>query len=89
MAALRYMSGRELATRRTQREAQLAWIEEQVASGELVIRQATPEERARYGIAPVVGCAPPPPRRQRTSAGRELPGSGREPGSAPADPDKH
>jgi len=50
MAALRYMSGRELATRLTERGAKLEWIEHQVASGELVIRQATPEERARYGI---------------------------------------
>jgi hypothetical protein len=59
MAALRYMSGRELATKRSQRDEKLAWIARQVAAGELVIRQATAEERARYGIAP------PPPRRGR------------------------
>ena len=52
MAVLRYMSGRELVTRRRERVAKLEWIEEQVTRGELVIRQATPEERARYGIAP-------------------------------------
>jgi hypothetical protein len=50
MTQLRYMSGRELDTRRTAREAQLAWIKEQVARGELVIRQATAEERERFGI---------------------------------------
>ena len=50
MAALRYMSGRELETRRSQRLDKLEWIAHQVESGELVIRQATAEERARYGI---------------------------------------
>jgi len=50
MAKLRYMSGRELDKRRSARELQLAWIRQQVARGELVIRQATAEERARYGI---------------------------------------
>jgi len=52
MAALRYMSGRELANRHTQRKEKLEWIEQQVACGELVIRQATAEECERYGIAP-------------------------------------
>ena len=28
----------------------LAWIQQQLARGELVIRQATDEERRRYGI---------------------------------------
>ena len=51
MAALRYMSGRELANRRSQRKEKLEWIEQQVACGELVIRQATAEECERYGIA--------------------------------------
>jgi hypothetical protein len=51
MAALRYMSGRELANRRSQRNEKLEWIEQQVACGELVIRQATAEECERYGIA--------------------------------------
>jgi hypothetical protein len=55
MAALRYMSGRELAKRGTQRIEQLEWIQQQVACGELVIRQATVEERERYGIAPPGG----------------------------------
>lgn len=55
MAALRYMSGRELANRRTQRTEQLEWIQEQVACGELVIRQATVEECERYGIAATGG----------------------------------
>jgi hypothetical protein len=50
MAALRYMSGRELATRRDERVQKLEWIAQQVTTGELVIRQATAEERARYGI---------------------------------------
>ena len=55
MTKLRYMSGRELDGRRTARDAQLAWIKQQVARGELVIRQATAEERERYGI----GVEPP------------------------------
>jgi hypothetical protein len=55
MAALRYMSGRELETRRTQRTEKLEWIEQQIATGDLVIRQATAQERARYGIAPEAG----------------------------------
>ena len=50
MAALRYMSGRQLAAQRSERPEKLAWIERQVAAGELVIRQATREERRRYGI---------------------------------------
>jgi hypothetical protein len=50
MAALRYMSGKQLAKQRSERVDKLAWIEQQVASGELVIRQATSEECRRYGI---------------------------------------
>jgi hypothetical protein len=50
MAALRYMSGKQLAAQRSERPEKLAWIECQVAAGELVIRQATREERRRYGI---------------------------------------
>ena len=34
------------------REEKLAWIAQQLARGELVIRQATAEERLRYGIHP-------------------------------------
>lgn len=37
----------------------LAWIREQLARGELVVRQATDEERRRYGIR--AGAAPRPP----------------------------
>jgi hypothetical protein len=33
------------------RADKLAWIERQIANGELVIRQATADERERYGIA--------------------------------------
>lgn len=36
--------------RHWERADKLAWIEQQIASGELVIRQATQEERLRYGI---------------------------------------
>jgi hypothetical protein len=60
---LRYMSGRELEGRRTAREAQLAWITVQVARGELVIRQATAEERVRHGIG--TERSPSEPRRPR------------------------
>ena len=34
------------------RSEKLAWIEAQIASGDLVVRRATAEERARYGITP-------------------------------------
>jgi hypothetical protein len=77
MAALRYMSGRELVTRRCEREAKLAWIAEQVAHGALVIRQATVEERKRYGIAADAGratVAPALPARARRRPRRPAPG---------------
>jgi hypothetical protein len=64
MAALRYMSGKQLAAQRSERPEKLAWIERQVAAGELVIRQATRAERARYGIT---SARPAPAKR---SAGR-------------------
>jgi len=70
MAALRYMSGRELETRRSERQGKLAWIAAQVASGDLVIRQATAEERARYGIA---GDVVAPMRREPARAARSEP----------------
>ncbi len=50
MAVLRYMSGHDLTKRRAEREDKLAWIDAQVRCGELVIRQATPQERERFGI---------------------------------------
>jgi hypothetical protein len=50
MTQLRYMSRKDLANQRSESERRRAWIREQVKSGELVIRQATPEERIRYGI---------------------------------------
>jgi len=52
------MHGRELTARRSEREAKLAWIDEQVATGQLVIRQATAEECERYGIAAEGGDQP-------------------------------
>jgi hypothetical protein len=69
MTQLRYMSGKELITRRFDRDAKLAWIRQQVASGELVIRQATPAERERFGIrAPAAA----PPRARRRSPQRSV-----------------
>lgn len=45
------MSSKVVKQRAKGRRAdRLALIEEQVESGQLVIRQATPEERERYGI---------------------------------------
>ncbi len=67
MAALRYMSGKQLATQRSQRAETLAWIERQVLAGELIIRQATLEERERYCIGRARPIAPDPPRRIRTT----------------------
>lgn len=50
MAQLRYMSAKDLANQRSLGDERREWIRHQVATGELVIRQATPEERRRYGI---------------------------------------
>lgn len=47
-------SGRETAAQR--RERRLAEIREQVASGRLIIRQATAEERERFGIRGETEC---------------------------------
>jgi hypothetical protein len=69
MSELRYMSGRELVARRAEREQRLAWIAEQVARGELVIRQATAEERQRWGMPG----AQERPRARRTRAARRQP----------------
>ena len=65
MAALRYMSGKQLSTQRTERERKLEWIKEQVATGDLVIRQATAEECARYGISAAPEAVQPAPQRAR------------------------
>ena len=51
MTQLRYMSGKDLANQRSAGDARREWIRHQVATGELVIRQATPQERERYGIS--------------------------------------
>ena len=51
MTQLRYMSARDLANQRSTSEERREWMLHQVATGELVIRQATPEERRRYRIA--------------------------------------
>ena len=64
MAVLRYMSGKQLTAQRSQRLDKLEAIAQQVAAGELVIRQATSEERERYGI----GQSRTPSRRRRPSA---------------------
>jgi hypothetical protein len=50
MTQLRYMSAKDLANQRLAGEERRAWIRHQLGTGELVIRQATPEERRRYGI---------------------------------------
>ena len=50
MAQLRYMNAKDLANQRCASDERRRWIRHQVATGELVIRQATPEERVRYGI---------------------------------------
>ena len=69
MSQLRYMSGKELVTRRFDRDAKLDWIRQQVASGELVIRQATPEERERFGIRAPAVAAPKARRRSAQTRG--------------------
>ena len=51
MTQLRYMSARDLANQRSVSDERREWMLHQVATGELVIRQATPEERSRYRIA--------------------------------------
>lgn len=63
MTKLRYMSAKDLANQRSLSEDRRVWMTRQVASGELVIRQATPEERERYGIH-----APTPARGRRPRA---------------------
>lgn len=60
MAVLRYMSGRDLVKQRSERVVKLAWIEQQVEDGTLIVRQATPAERRRYGMEPAPVEAPPP-----------------------------
>ena len=50
MTQLRYMSARDLANQRSVSDERREWMLHQVATGELVIRQATPEERSRYRI---------------------------------------
>ena len=65
MTQLRYMSARDLASQRSISDERRDWMLHQVATGELVIRQATPEERRRYRIAePEL----PTPRRPRAAA---------------------
>ena len=67
MTKLRYMSAKDLANQRALSDDRRVWMHRQVATGELVIRQATPEERERYGIRDP---APARLRRQRADAGR-------------------
>ena len=63
MTQLRYMSARDLANQRSTSDERREWMLHQVATGELVIRQATSEERSRYRIA-----EPAPPLRCRPRA---------------------
>jgi|HubBroStandDraft_6_1064221.scaffolds.fasta_scaffold1419240_1 hypothetical protein len=73
MTALRYMSARDLAKQRSMSAERREWMLHQVATGELVIRQATPEERSRYRIAePAV-----PVRRRARAAVAQRAGQGR------------
>ena len=74
MTQLRYMSARDLANQRSTSEERRAWMLHQVATGELVIRQATPEERSRYRIAEPVRAARRGPRAAaaRGAGGRGL-----------------
>src|SRR5579862_9733429 len=74
MAQLRYMSARDLANQRSAGAERLAWIRHQVQTGELVIRQATPEERIRYGI--------PEGARVRSARAGKARGAGRRQGPA-------
>ena len=67
MTQLRYMSARDLANQRSVSDERREWMLHQVATGELVIRQATPEERKRYRIA-----EPAPPRRRAAVAAGAL-----------------
>jgi len=69
MTQLRYMSARDLANQRSAGEERREWIRHQVSTGELVIRQATPEERERYGISEPVAARP---RGQRAAVAGEL-----------------
>ena len=62
------MSHVDLTAHGSVRAEQLAWIDHQVAIGTLVIRQATPEERLRYGIGMPRLQSPPPARRRPASA---------------------
>ena len=72
MTQLRYMSARDLAKQRATSDERREWMLHQVATGELVIRQATPEERSRYRIAgPAV-----PARRRRRKAVAQRAGEG-------------
>ena len=71
MTQLRYMSARDLANQRSVSDERREWMLHQVATGDLVIRQATPEERRRYRIAEP---APPVRRRRRAAVAR---GAGR------------
>ena len=68
MTQLRYMSARDLANQRSLSDERRAWMLHQVATGELVIRQATPEERSRYRIAEPAVAA-------RRARGRQSPGA--------------
>ena len=69
MAQLRYMSAKDLANQRSVSDERREWMRHQVATGELVIRQATPEERRRYGIRAAAPQASP---RRRHRAVSEL-----------------
>ena len=72
MTQLRYMSARDLANQRSASDERREWMLHQVATGELVIRQATPEERSRYRIAePAL-----PARRPRAAVARGEGGRG-------------
>ena len=58
------MSRVHLPAQLSERTNKVAWIDHQVAGGALVIRQATAEERERYGIGKVRPRSQPPRRRQ-------------------------
>ncbi len=66
MARLQYMNAKDLANQRCASDERREWIRHQVATGELVIRQATPEERVRYGI--FASAAPRSTRRRAIAA---------------------
>ena len=67
---LRYMSHVQLAAQRVERADKLAFIEHQVACGTLVIRQASAEERERYGISKMPRPSAHAPRRRSAQPGR-------------------